>query len=82
MPAKGGIIKTALVFAGGDPVSQALAAHLPDVPLIVAADSGLEHALALGRHVHLVVGDLDSVDPAALADAEARGADVERHPAE
>jgi thiamine pyrophosphokinase len=59
-----------------------LGAHLPDVPLIVAADSGLENALALGRHVHLVVGDLDSVDPAALADAEARGTEVERHPAE
>jgi thiamine pyrophosphokinase len=71
-----------VVFAGGDPVSLALATHLPDVPLVVAADSGLEHAQTLGRHVHLVVGDLDSVDPGALADAEARGTEVERHPAE
>jgi len=71
-----------LVFAGGDPVSPTLDAHLPSVPLVIAADSGLEHAHALGRHVHLVVGDLDSVDPAALADAEARGTEVARHPAE
>ena len=38
--------------------------------LVIAADSGLAHARALGVHVDLVIGDLDSVDPAAL---DARG---------
>ncbi len=47
---------------------------------MIAADSGLEHARALGVHVELVVGDLDSVDPAALDAAVADGTDVERHP--
>ena len=39
---------------------------LPVDAWIVAADSGLEHVHALGRHADLVVGDLDSVTPAAL----------------
>jgi thiamine pyrophosphokinase len=40
----------------------------------------LDHAAALGRHVDLIVGDLDSVDVAALADARREGSDVEAHP--
>jgi thiamine pyrophosphokinase len=72
----------ALVFAGGDPVPTSVVARLPEPELVIAADSGLEHAQALGQAVDLVVGDLDSVDPAALAEAEALGASVERHPAE
>ncbi|HEX6311497.1 MAG TPA: thiamine diphosphokinase [Acidimicrobiia bacterium] len=74
---------TALVFAGGDPVPVSVVQRLPhgDV-LVVAADSGVEHALALGQHVDLVVGDLDSADPEVLATAEKAGAVVEQHPAE
>ena len=51
----------------------------PD-PLVVAADEGLEHAVALGLDVGTVVGDMDSVTPAALVAAEASGTDVVRHP--
>ncbi len=72
----------ALVFTGGDPIPGAVLAHLPSADLVIAADSGLELAQALGCAVDLVVGDLDSVDPAMLAEAEAHGASVERHPAE
>jgi thiamine pyrophosphokinase len=72
----------ALVFAGGDPVDAAVAARLPDGVFTVAADSGLEHALALGRKVDLVVGDFDSADPAAVDAAVAAGAEVRRYPAE
>jgi thiamine pyrophosphokinase len=72
---------TALVFAGGDPVPERVARRLPGADaLVVAADSGLEHALALGRRVDLVVGDFDSVDPAAVDRAAASGTEVERHP--
>lgn len=72
----------ALVFAGGDPPPSAVVAHLPAVALVVAADSGLDHATALGRLVDLVVGDLDSVNLELLAAAQARGATVETHPRE
>jgi thiamine pyrophosphokinase len=73
---------TALVFAGGDPPGPDALEGIDDDALVVAADSGLHHAVAAGRAVDLVVGDLDSVDPSALATAEAAGAVVERHPAD
>jgi thiamine pyrophosphokinase len=69
----------ALVFAGGDRPEPDALDGVPDDALVVAADSGLHHAQALGRHVDVVVGDFDSVDPAALAAAERAGATVERH---
>jgi thiamine pyrophosphokinase len=53
---------------------------LPEHALVVAADSGLDLALALGRDVDLVVGDLDSVSADALAHARRAGARVEEHP--
>jgi thiamine pyrophosphokinase len=75
--------RTALVFAGGDPVPSSVLPRLPaGETLVVAADSGVEHALALGQRVDLVVGDLDSADPAAVAKVEADGAVVEQHAAE
>jgi len=71
----------ALVFAGGDPPGAGGRAGDLRADLVVAADSGLAHALALGVHVDLVIGDLDSVDPTQLDAAVADGAVVERHPA-
>lgn len=71
--------RTVVVLAGGEAVDPAVRALLPDPDLVVAADSGVHHAKALGLHVDLVVGDLDSVDRAALDDVVAAGARVERH---
>jgi len=73
----------AVVIGGGGPPAVARAdLGVPgDDPLVVAADSGLEGARALGLDVDLVVGDMDSVDPSVLAHAEAIGTAVERHPA-
>jgi thiamine pyrophosphokinase len=73
---------TAVVVIGGDRPHPAAVAELPDGALVIAADSGVDHALALGLHVDLVVGDLDSASEPALAAAEAAGAAVERHPRE
>ncbi len=73
---------TALVFAGGDPSPPGLRDRLPDPDLVVAADSGLDHADALGIEVDLVVGDLDSVSAGALDRARAAGATIEAHPAD
>jgi thiamine pyrophosphokinase len=73
-------MRTALVFAGGDrPPPSSLDGLLP-ADVIIAADSGLGHALALGCRVDLVVGDLDSADPADLERAAAAGSVIERHP--
>ena len=73
----------AVVVAGGGPPAVA-AGDLGDLgaaPRVVAADSGLEGARALGLAVDVVVGDMDSVDPGALAAAEAAGTPLVRHPA-
>lgn len=74
---------TAVVVGGGGPVDRvALAAIGPVFPdaVVYAADSGAEAASQLGLAVDVVVGDLDSISPAALAAAEAAGARIDRHP--
>ncbi|MFH1331529.1 MAG: thiamine diphosphokinase [Actinomycetota bacterium] len=70
----------AVVFAGGDPVPDAVRHLLPRGALVVAADSGLDLARRLGVPVDLVVGDFDSADPAGVAAAAAAGSRLERHP--
>jgi thiamine pyrophosphokinase len=75
-------LSVAIVFAGGDAVPPAIADVLPPDAFVVAADSGLHAARALGVHVDRLVGDLDSADPAAVELAAAAGTTVERHPAE
>ena len=70
----------AVVFAGGDaPPPHALDDLTPDVR-VVAADSGLAHAVAAGLPVDLLVGDLDSADPKAVLAALDAGTEVQRHP--
>ncbi len=64
-----------VVASGGGP-----AVVVPEAGTVVAADGGLDRAAALGLSVDVVVGDLDSVDPVALAAAEAAGTRVVRHP--
>lgn len=71
---------TAVVLAGGGDPDPDLHLRLPAAGLVVAADGGLDHAAALGLSVNLVVGDLDSVDSAALEASVSSGAEVERHP--
>ena len=47
---------------------------------MIAADGGVDRALALGLHVDVAIGDFDSVTAAGLAAVEAAGARIERHP--
>ena len=68
---------TILILTGGGP---APTTPLPRSNVVIAADSGLGLAEALGVHVDLVVGDLDSVDRSQLDDAISTGVEVEKHP--
>ncbi|WP_419846153.1 thiamine diphosphokinase [Candidatus Poriferisocius sp.] len=71
---------TVVVVAGGDPPTPEEIARLPANPVVVAADSGLDHAQAAGLTVAIAVGDMDSVSPEALTTAEQSGTRIERHP--
>jgi thiamine pyrophosphokinase len=67
-----------IVFAGG----AIRTTPSPDTEaIVIAADSGYDHALALGHRVDLLVGDLDSISEHGLAHAEAAGVAIDRHPA-
>jgi thiamine pyrophosphokinase len=68
-----------VVSSGGRPPSGAV---LPDPTAVVAADSGIEHAHALGLPVDVAVGDFDSAAAEAVEAARRAGARIERHPAE
>jgi thiamine pyrophosphokinase len=72
--------ETIIIVAGGHSSGDPVPA-LPEGDLVIAADGGVDRALALGLHVDLAIGDFDSVSPAGLAEAESAGARVERHPA-
>jgi thiamine pyrophosphokinase len=68
---------TVVVFAGGGPVDRSLRAELDQIDYVIAADSGLYAAQRLGLQPDVLVGDLDSVDPAVVDNAPF---DVDRHP--
>jgi thiamine pyrophosphokinase len=68
----------AIIVSGGRRAERRVA--LPENALVICADSGLESAETLGLRPDLIVGDLDSVDPVALAAARAAGVEVEQHP--
>ena len=53
--------RSAIVVAGGDEEGQFLPGSLPLDAVVIAADGGAHLAARLGRHVDLLVGDLDSI---------------------
>ena len=67
---------TVVVVAGGSAPSTRAVQSIPAGAPVIAADSGADHALALGLDIDLAIGDFDSVTPGGLAAA----AHVERHP--
>lgn len=75
-------MSTAVVFIGGAPPHPGVVANLPEERWVIAADSGYDHATALGVHVDEVVGDLDSVSAEGLARIERDGTPVDRYPTE
>ncbi len=69
-----------VVIGGGGPPSRAAADAIPSAATVIAADSGLDHARALGLDVAVAVGDMDSVDPTTLDAAMRAGTRIDRHP--
>jgi thiamine pyrophosphokinase len=54
---------------------------VPINALVIAADSGVDHAYAMGLRVDVAIGDFDSISREGLARAVAEGVRIERHPA-
>jgi thiamine pyrophosphokinase len=72
-----------VVVSGGEPpVARAGHAATALGAPVIAADKGLDHALALGLEVAVAIGDFDSASSEAVAAAERSGTRVERHPRE
>ena len=82
MPAEGSMRHdTVFVISGGPDVSLSM----PDLPSgtpVIAADKGIDHALAVGIKIDVAVGDMDSVSTSGLAAVEASGARIVRHPSD
>ena len=72
--------ETVVVVAGGHPLDGRPCAELPAGATVIAADGGIDRALALGLRVDVAVGDFDSVTAEGLAAAKAAGALIERYP--
>ena len=68
---------TAAVFAGGTMSNDVTVAPSS---LVIAADSGYDNARSLGVAVDVLVGDMDSISAAGLAEAKELGVTVERSP--
>jgi thiamine pyrophosphokinase len=71
----------AVLVASGEPHAED-ARWLEAADLVVGVDAGAAWLSRIGVRPDAVVGDMDSVDPALIAELEADGVAVERHPAE
>lgn len=74
---------TALIFANGDPADGPVVRKWlarAQSPYLLAADGGAHIAAHYGLRPHRVIGDMDSISPALLAELESRGAEIARYP--
>lgn len=71
----------AIIFANGVlNRPEQLRRHLQPTDRIICADGGTQHALALGLTPDVVIGDLDSLEPAVQAELQAAGVRFETFP--
>jgi thiamine pyrophosphokinase len=68
-----------IIISGSAALADHVVATIAPNAHLIAADGALDHALAAGLEPAMLVGDLDSVGPAALAWAEEH-AEIRRHP--
>ncbi len=70
-----------VIFANGElPDEQRALALLQPSDVIVCADGGTQRALSLGLKPDVIIGDLDSIEAAAMDGALAAGAKIQQHP--
>ena len=73
----------AILFVNGRlPDYDALNLSVSETDLLIGVDGGTDHCLTLGFTPHLVVGDMDSLDPRVLRSLMADGVETEIHPVE
>lgn len=53
-----------------------------EADLVIAADSGYDHAMERSISVDILIGDLDSISPTGLQHARDNGVTIEEHPRE
>src|ERR1043165_5934546 len=68
-----------VVVIGGGSLSPRAAAEVTPEDIIVAADSGLDHAVAAGLRPSILVGDLDSISAHGKMWAYAHELDIDEH---
>jgi len=68
-----------VVIGGGTLTQRALDAVRPEAT-VIAADSGLDHAVAAGLRPHVLVGDFDSISAAGRMWAYAHELEIHEHP--
>lgn len=76
------VADTVVVVAGGPTPGGRAVASVPPGAVVIAADSGADHALALGLTIDVAVGDFDSITATTLARLEQANVRLERHPAD
>jgi thiamine pyrophosphokinase len=75
------MFKRALLFANGELTTASwLTQFITAEDYLIAVDGGLRHLLPLGRIPHLLIGDLDSVEPSQVKQLKAQGVEIRQYP--
>ncbi len=76
-------MQTVVIFANGEIPDLGAARRLvPPGALLLAADGGSRHCVAMGLQPHWLIGDLDSTAPQEVARLRAAGVEVRAYPAD